>query len=414
MKQLPLFLFVSGGIVLAGETSPGGKEPVAEDPPPAAWETSFGGHAAAELRWFPSSPLDPRQEDFAPSLVLAPEWKFTNEDAKLTVTAAPFGRLDFLDDERTHADLREFNIMAKFDNSDLLVGVGKVFWGAMEAVHWVDVINQTDLIEDPDGEEKLGQPMINYNLYTDYGRFSFFALPGFRERTYPGPDGRLRLHPRIVADQAVYESGSEEWHIDFAARWSKTFGDLDVGLSYFHGTTREPIYLLGTDGDETVLQPLYEIVDQAGLDATYTTGDWLLKSEVMFRAGQGEEDFVRAAAGFEYTFHGIAGTRADLGVIGEFLYDSQGNNDINPFENDIVVGLRFAFNDLRDTTLLLSAITDPDDGSTFINLESSLRLGENWVVAAEARAFAGIPEDDFPLNGYRRDSYVQLGLEYHF
>lgn len=412
-----LALAMIATVAIAGEPG-GGKEPLAgaagEAAPAPAWKTSVNGYVAGELQWFPTAPLDPRQEDFAPSLVLEPEFKFTYESARLGVTFTPFGRLDFADDERTHADVREFSLLARFDHSDLLVGIGKVFWGATEAVHWVDVINQTDLIENTDGESKLGQPMVNYNMFGDYGRLSFFVLPGFRERTFPGPAGRLRIHPRVDGDQAVYESSSEEGHVDFAARWSKTFGDIDVGLSYFRGTTREPIYLIGSDGGETVLLPYYEIINQAGLDATWNIGDWLLKSEVMYRSGQGDEDFVRAAGGFEYTFHSVAGTHADVGVIGEFLYDSTGNSEINPFEHDIACGLRFAFNDLHDTTMLASAIIDVEDGSTVLSLEATRRLAGNWRIAAEARGFAGIPADDFPLNGYRMDSYVQLGLEYHF
>jgi hypothetical protein len=116
----------------------------------------------------------------------------------------------------------------------------------------------------------------------------------------------------------------------------------------------------------------------------------------------------------EYTFYGVAGSGVDVGVIGELLYDSSGNNPINPFENDIAYGARIAFNDIRDSVLLVTAVTDLRDGSTFFNLEASMRFGEHWVATAQARAFAGVPRDDYPLNGYRRDHYAQFGLEYHF
>jgi len=380
------------------------------------WEFSLGGKASAELQWFPESARDPRQDDANASIALEPELRWRNKSKGLSFAFTPFGRLDAADSERTHADLREFSLRKEFDNSDLLAGVSKVFWGAMEAVHWVDVINQSDLIENIDGEAKLGQPMVNYNLFSDYGRFSFFVLPGFRERTFPGPDGRLRIHPWIDADRPAYESSSGKSHVDFAIRWSKSFGDVDLGVSYFHGTSREPTYFpaLANNGSEVILRPYYEIIDQLGIDATWNMDDWLFKSEFMARGGQGDGAFFRAAAGFEYTFHGVYGSGVDVGVIAEYLYDSQGNNVINPFENDLAYGARITFNDIRDTTLLITAVTDTRDASTFFNLEATMRFGENWVVAAQARAFLGIPADDFPLNGYRRDHYVQLGIEYHF
>jgi len=49
----------------------------------------------------------------------------------------------------------------------LLVGINSVFWRVVESNHLVDILNQTDLIEDIDGEEKLGQPMISLSTQQD-------------------------------------------------------------------------------------------------------------------------------------------------------------------------------------------------------------------------------------------------------
>ena len=97
-------------------------------------------------------------------------------------------------------------------------GIGKVFWGVTESQHLVDVINQTDLVENMDGEEKLGQPMINFALVRDWGTVDFFLLPGSRERTFPEAEGRLRTTPRVDVEQAVYESSRGKRHIDEAIR----------------------------------------------------------------------------------------------------------------------------------------------------------------------------------------------------
>jgi len=401
----------------AAGTPVDGESAAADEAVPAEPDSPFdlGGHVGLEYRQYFKSPQDPRQPDFNFSLVINPEFSYEWEGERRTVlNFSPFYRLDQEDDERSHFDVRELNVLTVGDRWDLRVGAAKVFWGATEAVHWVDVINQTDLVENLDGEDKLGQPMVNLNLQTDWGNISLFALPYFRERTFTGAAGRPRTIPRIDGDRAVYESAAREWHQDFAARWSKSIGGVDVGLSYFHGTSREPSYLLGLDRGETVLLPYYELIHQGALDVQWTFSDWLLKLETVYRSGQGDEGFFLIAGGFEYTFHGILGTQADLGVISEMLYDTRGNNPLNPYENDIVVGLRLAANDLRDTTLLASAITDLHDGSTVLSLEGSRRMGEHWKLVMEARGFAGIPADDFPLNGFRNDHYVQIGLERHF
>lgn len=380
-----------------------------------AWEYSIHGEATAEAWYFPSDPQDPRQEDEVLSTSVKLDMQWANAEAGRRVTFVPFARWDSADSERTQADVRELNLLLEYSESDLLLGIGKVFWGTTESVHWVDVINQTDLVEDLTQETKLGQPMINYNRYTDHGHFSFFALPGFRERTFPGAHGRLRTLPRVVPDEASYASSREDRHVDLAMRWSNTVGDLDIGLSWFRGTVREPVYNVEVRADgETVLIPHYDIVDQLGLDGVWLKGDLLIKFEVMSRHGQGDEDFFRLAAGPEYTFWGAFGSRADIDVFAEFLYDSQGQNDINPFERDIAYGLRLRLNDLHDTTAQLAAITDLEDAGTFISFEGSRRVGESWKLHTEARVFTGIPDDEFPLNGMRRDHHLRFIAEYRF
>ena len=50
--------------------------------------------------------------------------------------------------------------MSAMTTGRLLVGAAKVFWGTAESRHLVDIINQTDAVEDIDEEDKLGQPMV--------------------------------------------------------------------------------------------------------------------------------------------------------------------------------------------------------------------------------------------------------------
>ena len=78
------------------------------------------------------------------------------------------------------------------------------------------------------------------------GNVDYERVRYFRERTFPGRKGRLRFGFVVDTDQAQYESAGEEWHTDWAARYSHTFGDWDVGLHYFMGTGRDPSFTLGT------------------------------------------------------------------------------------------------------------------------------------------------------------------------
>ena len=66
------------------------------------------------------------------------------------------------------------------------------------------------------------------------------GLPYHRARTFPGRAGRLRLPLVVEAEHIEYESEAKERHVDLAARYSHSFGLLDLGMSAFNGTSREP------------------------------------------------------------------------------------------------------------------------------------------------------------------------------
>ena len=142
----------------------------------------------------------------------------------------------------------------------------------------------------------------------DWGLLEFFLLPYFRERTYPGIDGRLRTPLVIDTDNPLYESSAGEHHTDLALRWSHYFGDVDIGVSVFHGTGREPGLVPGANGE--ALAPYYHQVTQVGLDVQYTREAWLWKLEAIGRDGL-DDRFFATVAGFEYTFYGL-GTLAIL------------------------------------------------------------------------------------------------------
>lgn len=383
------------------------------------WE--IAGHVEVELRAFPHEPAFAEQEDatLSPSFALSPEIHYEWNESQDRLSFVPFARWDLYDDERTHADIRAAKWTHRDAGWDLVVGIDRVFWGAAESRHLVDVINQVDLVEDIDEEERLGQPMVNLNYLTDFGSFGFFVLPGFRERTFPAADARLRgLYP-VLADEARYQSGAEQWHVDFAARWWHTFDGLDVGVAHFHGTGREPSFIVETRSGQTVFIPYYDQIDQTSIDGTYAIGSWLLKFEALHRSGQGDR-FFAATGGFEYTFYGIVGARGDLGLLLEYHYDGRDQQQTPPgpvlissYDRDIFVGVRLAFNDFQDTRVLAGALVDQRDQTTYLTLEAERRLASRWSVDLEGRFFVNVSPRDIALYGVRRDDYLLLRISYH-
>ena len=295
-------------------------------------------------------------------------------------------------------------------------GVDRVFWGVTESRHLVNIINQIDLVEHPYKEPTLGQPMAHLTWSGDWGAAEIFGLTCHRARTFPGRSGRLRF-PLIVDNERVsYESDARQWHLDLAARYSRSFGTLDVGMSVFDGTSRDPFPL--PDGDrngEPALVPYYEQIRQFGLDAQLTAGSWLFKLEAIRRSGArnrlgGEEDYVASAFGGEYTFYSILGSAVDLSLLSEWNYDGRGRNATNIFQNDLFLAARFAFNDVQSTEILTSIMEDLDTTTRVLTFELNRCISDQWSLAWRQSPFSAPTKWIFPM---RRDSFIELNLIYN-
>jgi len=373
----------------------------------------LSGYIAIEGRGFFHEAQYSGQKRDSGSLAFQPEYYHEWKNGS-SFTFVPFARVDSADPERRHFDIREFNFLWLADKCELRIGIAKVFWGVTEAQHLVDIINQTDLVESIDGEEKLGQPMIHLSVPRDWGVVDLFVLPYFRERTYPGKRGRFRSAAVVDTKRAGYESSANRRHVDAAIRYSNIIGNWDFGLSYFYGTSREPTLSLGTNSEgDSIWIPRYEIIHQGGLDLQYVAGPCLWKFESIYRSGQGEENFFALTGGFEYTFTSVNDSGMDLGILGEWLYDQRGKETTTEYDNDIMLGARLTFNDAASTEALISLVKDLNSEGFFISLESSRRLGNNWKLSIESYLILdSSPEDS--LYGMRKDDYIQVGLAYYF
>jgi hypothetical protein len=377
-----------------------------------AYGYELTGYVSVEGTIFTSDALQPEQEGSSASLALSPELYHVWENGS-ALTFAPYARLDNVDPERTHFDIRELNYLLFGETWELRLGVDKVFWGTTEFVHLVDIINQTDLVEGIDGEEKLGQPMVHLALVKDWGVIDMFALPYFRERTFPGLNGRPRFGLHVDMDHPVYESVDKERHMDYAVRYSHYLGILDFGITHFSGTGREPTLLPGTDsGGQPVLIPFYELIEQTGIDLQVVAGEWLLKLEAIARTGQGE-DYSALTGGFEYTIVGLGGSAVDLGVVGEYAYDDRGDTATTPYEDDLMMALRLTFNDQAGSELLAGLAQDQGSSARVMSVEASRRFGSSVTASLQAYAFMDLPIDD-PLYSMRDDDFVKLEIAYYF
>jgi hypothetical protein len=370
------------------------------------------GSASLQARLFPNPPIHSGQEDHSFSFAAAPEYIHRFADNSV-FTFLPFVRLDSADSERTHFDIRDLSYTWSKDAWEIRFGVRREFWGVVESVNLVNVINQIDLVENPEQKDKLGQPMFNVSYSHEWGTFDFFMLPYFRERTFTGEGGRLRFGLVIDTDNPIYESAAEEHHIDFAFRYFHSIQELDVGISYFMGTSRDAIPILGFSGGQLTLRPLYQQIRQTGLDLLWVTGSWIWKFEGIYRYASITRDYYAAVGGLEYIFDGFLETGMDLGIFLEYIYDERDGAEFTVNEDDVLVGLRFVFNDIRTTSIQASATFDLDTNTWFALVKASTRLDSHWRLSLRYIGLVDQPPEDIFFD-LRDDDFFEVELTYFF
>lgn len=397
----------------------------------------------AEGRWFYSADVAPWSPSAAASAELFHEW----HDGRERISAELFARHDVRDDSRSHADVRELYYEQLGETVEFRAGWRRVFWGVTESRHLVDIINQSDFVEDLDNEIKLGQPMLDAAFIGGAGTVELFLMPYQRARTFPGEDGHPQLPYPVAPGEARYASRRGQHHLDAALRFETSIGAADLGLSYFDGTAREPDILpclrRGSDfvGTETqancdllsavaipqsplpdvvtdllqqlgllpsdeevaaqivaevernlVLAPYYDRVRQLGVDAQVLIGGWAWKLEAVHReAGRGSSS--AAVGGFEYSFAGFFDTGWDVGLLMELLYEDRDGLLDARYNHDGFVGLRVSLNDAASTTLLGGVLADRSGKDRVFQLEGNRRIGEAWRLNLKWRDFSAVPRD---------------------
>jgi hypothetical protein len=383
------------------------------DPPRRA---TLSGELALEMRAYLESPAYANQDTqrlipsarFEPRLVTE-----IPEIGNARLTLQPRLRWDALN-HHSGVDVLEANLLWIGQDWDFVAGIDRRFWGVTESRNPVDILNQIDWVDGPDSQGRLGQPMLNLNRLWPQSQLGLFILPRFVPRDFGKTGARLQ-GPFAIDSNPLYASRRGADRIDFALRYTHTLGPADVGITYFDGTRRDPRFRPRIDSatGTVILTPYYEQITQWGLDLQFVRGPWQWKLEAITQDGE-EGRYQATVGGFEYAWSDFAGSRMDLGLLAEYLYDGDpGTMPAPVFDDDLFLGLRLTFNDTRDSRLLLGAVVDRNHRSTALGIEGQRRLSRQWRIDLDSRLLFNVAEED-PLNFVARDSYVKLRLGYFF
>lgn len=374
-------------------------------------DSSFQTKIGVDSFYFTEEADIASQNDSSVSYAIEPSYVYSKDFGKKVFNSKLFYRGDANDEARSHFDIRELSWAEQIGSFEYKIGISKEFWGVVESYRLVDIINQVDFAEDIFFKERLGQPMVKFSYLSDYGALSFWVLPYFRERTYASNKSRVFSgNTTVDVDEVHYESSEDQAHIEYAFRYAKTFGDFDIGLSYFQGTNREPSLNYNSTTDK--LEPFYDQTKVLSTDIQWTGESLLLKLEAVNRSPENFSASSAAVYGLEYTLYGIYKGH-DLGILVEHLYDDRGA-DYTSFENDVFLGFRYVLNDLDASQYILGVISDSQTGGKAFRFEGSTRISSKYTIGIESQVFENIADDDLFFADIQNDDYAKLRLEYYF
>jgi len=405
-----LAVFVAAALITVG---PAHAQADRETPPAAAPAANAAagarlvrrGFFGVEGRTFGQSPAAAGQVRQGLSLVAQPEFSYGSADRRHRINATLFGRFS-LDPKYGSADVRELNWQYQGDRWSLLAGMNRVFWGATESRHLIDIVNQSDMRESFAGDVKLGQFMVVGSLQQSWGQLELYALPHFRKRTFPKSGDRPRLALPLAGAEVA--DGAP---LDWAARASLSRGDVDVHAYYFRGVNREPdlIPVFDGAGPPAALKPIYQQIGQIGVDVQYARGAWLFKSELMHRSRR-DVDYQAGVGGFEYGIARLFGSASDVALLAEYQFDNGPEVEWPAAAaRGVYAGVRLGLNDKASSELKAGAVHDLRSHSWVFRAEFTRRLTDQWGLYLGYYGFSHVGASP-ALRDYYRDSHLTFTL----
>lgn len=365
--------------------------------------------------------------------------KISNDKQNQYLTISPYllrssgttGNID-------HIDFRNFSYLYSYGNFQFEIGISKVYWGVTESIQVVDIVNQIDFLSNIDGSDKLGQPLIYFSIENNYGNFETILMPYFRERKFFSGNERYKLslpssaQPiKVDYDVSQYQSKKKNRNLDFGFKWSNYYNDLDIGISFFKGTNRDPIPIYNYLENSFVMY--YEDLYQFGIEAQYLVDSLTLKLEVVYKSLD-SGDFYESVMGLEKTYYDFNNWGFDLGLLFEYLWNDRTNvsvtnrslidqlkikshtikgESISPYSNDLFFGIRLSSNDADSTSLLTGIIFDPKYNEYTFSLEASRRVGNSLTLNSTLYSISNA-SDKSHLYSSQNDDFLELKVQWHF
>jgi hypothetical protein len=287
------------------------------------------------------------------------------------------------DKERRYFDATDLYYKHEFENSDLLIGRNRRFWGAMEFYNHTDNFNTKDWLDNPfDYDSKLGSNNIAYTHYFDNSEFSVIAKVHEKGQKVQEKKSVNSFLPPNYNDKLETQKSENRPTVYLKYSGSAEEMQLDYSLIYQNGYD-EQRYLVPVGRE--LRQHAY-LVDKVMGYATLVNGETIYKIELAYTKSDDEKvsDYAQVSAGVEHTLYGVWG-KSDLGLLAEYYkYDAHDKNKLgakdfgNLFADDITLGFRLTVNDSSDSDVLAGVAIDRDNHEKLIFAEYNTRLVDKY------------------------------------
>lgn len=311
-----------------------------------------------------------------------------------------------------YVDLKEGYFATEYGPVDVLAGTTTVFWGKNEVINLVDVINTKDYTMGLNSGVKQGMPMVKLSGAIGPGDAEVLFMPHFVENRYADKRSRLRTPLAMKKNTSRYQSGTDKNDPSIGLRYSGYIGNIDYGISYFSGITRDPAMVM----DGFTFVPLYHEITQTGLDLQWIYGDTSFKGELIQRSKQLNsdnvaKDYTAGVVGVEHALYGIMDSNADLVIFAEYARDTRQEKASSGMQDDVFLGTRLTLNDVDDSQISLVSSYDLDYASRSVTAGYTRRVADAFVLDSSVYFPIGMM-DDKQFASFERDTKLNMSLKW--
>lgn len=280
---------------------------------------------------------------------------------------------------------REAFLQASFGESSIKLGIQNLIWGESDGGAITDVIsprNFTELFFINLEEARLGQAMVQFDHFSDFGDISAFYIPSPDMNDYPEFGTEYYFNPfgesiRFIQDDIGTSEG------EFGVRWKKTFGNNDLALMAARVTDNDyAVDAMGFANDGVMeFRQKKQRFTMAGLTFNSALDKWLVSGELAYKSDKAfndgqmnllERSMIDSSVQLEYSISG--NDRIGLELVNKHIVDYQPGTLIYPRNANQLIFTYLMFFLNEDLTVhWQSTYTDP-----FSSWQHSWRSTYEW------------------------------------